>query len=157
MASPFQLTDFIVDKIVYETEPTDATSHEKEPLDFVIEVEARQVGKDKKSHVIALTLNINQGEALGKRSYSLIMRIRGHFTLSEEMDKERRLNFFLPLAVSNLYGIARGVVAQITGLGPNQRITLPTINIHQALKKPPQKISVKKKEKTFPQVTARVK
>jgi len=61
--------------------------------------------------------------------------VKGHFSFAEEITEEMRAQLFPLTAVSMLFGVIRGIVAQATGMFPCGTFLLPPINVVDAAKR----------------------
>ena len=61
--------------------------------------------------------------------------LTGYFTFAERASKENRARIYPLTAVAMLFGVARGIVAQTTGLFPTGTFMLPPLDVTGAAKK----------------------
>lgn len=66
--------------------------------------------------------------------YAFDMKITGYFSFAPETDKETMHRMIGPNGLSMLYGVARGLMAQITANGRHGKFLLPSVNFIEILK-----------------------
>ena len=67
--------------------------------------------------------------------YQIAFKISGFFSFPPDTEEETIQKMVGLNALAVLYGIARGVVAQVTANGPHGKFILPTVNFVEMLKK----------------------
>jgi preprotein translocase subunit SecB len=142
MNTPLQLKNFFIDRIVYEAYPEPEEGQNKLTLDHEIHYEEGQ-----KEALVSITVKINTDEdSAGKRAYSAEFHVVGAFEFAEGLTEDQKQKHLAPLAITNLYGIARGVFAQLTGIGPFGKMIVPNVNVMAKLEK--EKKEKEEKEKS---------
>lgn len=65
---------------------------------------------------------------------NVVVGLTGEFRFAEDAPPELIEKFVPEVCLANLYAMARGVVAQATGMFPGGPLLLPLLNIHQMIK-----------------------
>jgi len=142
--SPLQLKDYRLLKLMVEANDSFISKEDKEvtfEIDCDFDVYKAKIGL---SFKIPLSLKV---KAKKNRKYCNIKKIEilieGIFDLSQDAQKElvTRVIPFNCLAI--LYGIARGIIAAVTGNIQGEQFILPTVNFNEIIKK---KAQAQKKE-----------
>jgi preprotein translocase subunit SecB len=66
--------------------------------------------------------------------YTFSVKISGYFSFAPEADKETMNRMIGPNGLSMLYGVARGLVAQITANGRHGKFVMPSMNFIEIIK-----------------------
>ncbi|MDA8432830.1 MAG: protein-export chaperone SecB [Nitrospiraceae bacterium] len=130
-----QLKDYFLDKVHFEAIP--AVDFENRDEDVVaLSVDVGRNKDNNKEFFLALNIKINADrESKKKWLYRCEMSIFGLFDVANGIQEADALKMIGPLGITNLYGIARGVLGQLSGLSPYNKIVLPTINVYEHLSK----------------------
>lgn len=65
----------------------------------------------------------------GDASYRMLLNLSATFSFDESIDEEMRGRMVNLNGPAIIYGVARGIVASISGLSPTRRVILPSVNI----------------------------
>lgn len=91
-----------------------------------------------KAPLFMLTMSVNLVKAKNKKfttPYQVSFSITGFFSFAAGTD-EATINRMIGLnGLAVLYGLARGIVAQVTANGPYGKFILPTVNFVELLKR----------------------
>lgn len=86
-------------------------------------------------YMIEMEIGLNKEEdSFRANPYRISMKILGFFTFKDGTDTKKMSAMVHLNGSAMLYGIARGIVAQITANGPHGRFLLPSVNIKEVLK-----------------------
>src|SRR5512135_3642193 len=125
MNTPLQLRNFFIDRVVFQAYPDAEKGQNRLNLDSDINYEEGQ-----KEAIVSITVKLNtDDEIAGKRDFSVEVRVIGFFEFSDGLTEEIKQKLLGPIAVTNLYGIARGFIAQLTGIGPFGKMIVPNVNV----------------------------
>lgn len=98
-------------------------------------------------YMIEMDISLNQEEeSFQNNPYRIAMRILGFFTFKDGEDPKKMSKMVHLNGTSMLYGIARGIIAQITANGPHGRFLLPAVNMKEALETKKEADETKKPE-----------
>jgi len=132
MIAQLQLQNFVVDQLTFK-----ATLEENEPLSGSINVdfEVKAHTKDKNSYLMIMQVDLNKGRAFKKNGgYQIQMQIIGWFKFTVDLDEEAKSKMLGTNASSILYGVARTIVAQLTGTLGKRKFILPAVNLLELAK-----------------------
>jgi preprotein translocase subunit SecB len=136
MQALLSLEEYFVEEAVVRANPDyKGQGDELGPGQVKVDLAIRRKGLGR-DFMISMKLELNKGKkAFSISPYYVFLDITGYFTFQENtapntMDKMIAFN-----GPAILYGVARGVVAQVTGNGRHGKYVLPTINFVELLKK----------------------
>jgi len=134
MQSLLSITDFFIDELKIRTNPEYKKSNK------VISEATTSIGikrKSKEPHfMIKMTVEINKSkETFAKAPYYIYLDIVGFFNFVEGTDEETISKMIGLNGPVILYGVARGIVAQVTANFRHGKFVLPTVNFVEAMKK----------------------
>ena len=90
------------------------------------------------SRHILIRLSLKSGGKTGEGGpYHFETTIVGKFSLEDEVPEDQRHRLIYINGTAILYGVARGVVATVTGMGRHGPIHLPSINFTELAERPP--------------------
>jgi preprotein translocase subunit SecB len=85
-----------------------------------------------------IRLKVKSGGKAGEGGpYRFETTVVGEFSLADEVPDDQRHLLTYINSTAILYGVARGVVATLTGMGPHGPIHLPSINFTGLVQRPP--------------------
>lgn len=85
--------------------------------------------------MITMTIELNKPkQALASSPYYVYLKIDGFFDFPKETDEETMQRMIGLNGLVMLFGIARGVVAQVTANGPHGKFVLPAVNFVELIK-----------------------
>ena len=132
MIAQLQLQNFVVDQLTFK-----AALDEKEPLSGLIGVdfEVKAHAKDKNSYLMIMQVDLNKGRAFKKNGgYQVQMQLVGWFKFTDGLDEEVKAKMLCTNASSILFGVARTIVAQLTGTLGKRKFILPAVNLLELAK-----------------------
>ena len=98
----------------------DIKQNKERPLDFMI----------------SMLIELNKSDAaFASGEYRILLNVSGYFSFLEGTSEETVHKMIAPSGLSILYGIARGVVAQVTGNCKYGKYILPSLNFIEIIKK----------------------
>ena len=127
MIAQMQLENFVVDQLAFK-----AALDDKEPSKGLIGVdfEVKAHAKDKDRFLIRMQVDLNKGQAFKKNGgYQVQMQIVGWFKFEKDVDGNTKKKMLYTNATSILYGVARTVVAQLSGTLGTKKFILPAVNL----------------------------
>lgn len=130
MTTPLQLNDYFFDRLVFQAFPI-TVQEGQEPIKNNVRLDT-EVIEDKESNTTHVSLHIylnTDNEIAGKAPYSCEMRIIGIYSVDPQIPEQDRDRLIKIIGVTNLYGIARGVIGQFTSIGPYGKMVLPNFNV----------------------------
>ena len=138
MISPLQLSNYFVKELSYRSNP----AYQAEPKvrnagEITCNMELQTALNSPDHFMVALVLTVEPSAVPPALDpYHIHMRIEGNFNFSPEADipqseKERMVSLN---GSSILMGLARGLVAQTTGVSEFGKYLLPTVNLVAAFK-----------------------
>ena len=131
-----QLDSYLVDDLVFKCNARVVTKKDK-PADPTISIDfdVKANTKDKNLFLLEMEVDLNEGQELNKfQIYQIHLHLLGWFRFTSNIDEATKAKMLATNASSMLYGVARTVVANLTGsLGP-ERYILPTLNLLTVIK-----------------------
>lgn len=132
--APLRLDEFVVESLNVRIRPEgpegDADAEVPTPD---VEVDILRAGDELQFMVpIEIRLNRHAAEFL-RYGYGLDLRLLGFFSFEAELDAQQANRLITLNAPSILYGVARGIVAQVLALTSAGRVVLPSINFVQIM------------------------
>jgi preprotein translocase subunit SecB len=131
LLASLQLDRYLVDDLVFKCNKTGVTKKDKPATPTIgIDFDVKENTKDKNKFLLDMVVDLNEGQELEKfETYQIHLHILGWFHFTAELDANAKAKMLSANASSMLYGVARTVVANLTGsLGP-ERYILPTLNL----------------------------
>ena len=95
-------------------------------------LEIREAAEPDLHHYVDLRISSEDGDADGSQ-YDFALAIVGRFSVDPDATAEESDRLIALNAPAALYGIARGVLATMTGVGPLGPLLLPSVNLVAAL------------------------
>ena len=132
MIAQLQLQNFVVDQLTFKT-----ALEEKEPStgSIGVDFEVKAHAKDKNSYLMIMQVDLNKGQAFKKNGgYQIQMQIMGWFKFTADLDEEAKNKMLGTNASSILFGVARTIVAQLTGTLGKRKFILPAVNLLELAK-----------------------
>ncbi|HET6464897.1 MAG TPA: hypothetical protein VFH55_04720 [Nitrospiria bacterium] len=135
-----QLEDYIVEEISFKRGGQQKFNKKPEApedkLNLHFKVENHKVQKDR--YRIRMRIIHNEGPLtnLPFNRFQLMIVLTGYFLFDKGLDEATKNKMIYNNGMSVLYGIARGIIAQLTGGLGVQRAILPTLNLLAHLKEP---------------------
>lgn len=141
MIAQLQLENYIVDELTFQTNTPYVTKDDTLLAPTVdVDFEIKPHGKDPNRFLVGMVVDLNKGQAPKKYSnYQIHLSLLGWFQFQEGVEEATKKKMIVANGTSILYGIARTVIAQLTGTLGNQRFILPTVNLLALAKQKEQK------------------
>lgn len=131
-----QLDRYLVQDLVFKCNKTVTTNKDELATPTIgIDFDVKENTKDKNKFLLDMVVDLNEGQDFDKfETYQIHLNILGWFHFSSELDDKAKAKMLTGNASAMLYGVARTVVASITGsLGANRYI-LPALNLLSVIK-----------------------
>jgi preprotein translocase subunit SecB len=138
MIADLQLDNFLVDELTCRID-----ANQKKPAEkflFAFDFDIKSHNADPNKLLVSLEVDLNKGRAFKTHGgYQIHLHMLGWFSFGEGIDKDTKTRMAYTNATSILYGVARGIVAQITGGLGRDRVLLPAVNMQEIAKQKAQK------------------
>ena len=136
LLASLQLDRYLVDDLVFKCNKTVITKKDKLAAPTIgINFDVKENTKDKNLFLLDMVIDVNEGQEFTKfETYQIHLHLLGWFYFTAKLTQEAKARMLATNASSMLYGVARTVVANLTGsLGPKRHI-LPTLNLLAVIK-----------------------
>ena len=136
LLADLQLDRYLVDDLVFKcNKQVVAKNDELANRTISIDFDVKENTKNKNLFLLEMKVDLNEGQELNKVAmYQIHLHLLGWFHFTAELDANAKAKMLATNASSMLYGVARTVVADLTGsLGP-ERYILPTLNLLAVIK-----------------------
>ncbi len=148
MQTLLNINDYVVDELTVRGNPTFRKSEKEQKGQLDIGLSFKRKHKEPRSFMISMVIEISKSKDAGANyPYYVYLRIDGFFEFSEKADEETMQKMISLNGVSVLFGIARGVVAQVTANGAHGKFILPTINFVEMIKSGKKSLNEPKRKK----------
>jgi preprotein translocase subunit SecB len=126
-----QLEHYIVDDLTFRCNATVATDKAKTALpDIAIDFDVKTNKKEKDRCLLLMAVDLNKEQDLKEFDlYQIHLHIVGWFRFTPGLDDATKAKMMFSNGSSILYGVARTVVANLTGSVGPQRYILPSLNL----------------------------
>lgn len=131
MQALLNIEDYFLEEILIKTNP-DFNIEKNIEGELFIDFDIFK--NDKNPLLFKIVMNIESNKKLDNYPYYIIIKLNGIFSYPKEVDEEYVQKTISYNAPSILYGIARGIISQITGNYNYGKFILPSINIIEILK-----------------------
>ena len=131
-----QLDQYLVDDLVFKCNKFAITKDDK-PLDQTLGVDfdVRENMQDKNKFLLEMRVDLNEGQAFKTfQSHQIHLHLFGWFRFTADFDNPTKARMLATNASSILYGVARSIVANLTGSLGAERYILPSINLTEIAK-----------------------
>ena len=131
-----QLDRYLVDDLIFKCNKF-ATTKDDKPVDQVLGVDfdVRENTQDKNRFLLEMKVDLNEGQAFKKfQSHQIHLHLLGWFCFTTNLDDATKARMLLTNASSILYGVARSIVANLTGSLGAERYILPGLNLMEIAK-----------------------
>jgi preprotein translocase subunit SecB len=131
-----QLDQYLVDDLIFKCNKFVMTKEDK-PVDSTISVdfEVRENIQDKSKFLLELKVDLNEGQELKMfQSHQIHLHLLGWFRFTMSIDDQTKARMLATNASSILYGVARSIVADLTGSLGAERYILPSLNLMELAK-----------------------
>jgi preprotein translocase subunit SecB len=136
LLASLQLDRYLVDELVFKCNEEAVTKNEKPTAPTIaIDFDAKGNTKDKNLFLLEMMVDLNQGQEIKEfETYQIHLHLFGWFRFTTDLDKETKAKMLATNASSMLYGVARSIVANLTGSVGSGRYILPSLNLLAVLK-----------------------
>ena len=131
-----QLEYYLVDDLVFKCNKAVSTGDVK-PINptIAVDFDVQENKEDKNLFRLEMLVDLNAGQELKKfDSHQIHLHLFGWFRFTANFDQPTKAKMMATNASSILYGIARTIVANLTGSFGAERYTLPTLNLLAVVK-----------------------
>ena len=130
-----QLGNYLVDNLVFKCNKVGARATKLATPTIGIDFDVKDHIKDKNKFLLDMVIDLNEGQELEKfETYQIHLHILGWFHFAAKVEENIKANMLAANASSMLYGVARTIVANITGTLGTERYILPTVNLLAVIK-----------------------
>ena len=134
MQALLDITEYHVDNVEIRANP-DYKECDVASGNIKVDFDIKQNNDNPLLFMITLFIELNNSKkALSSAEYKIKFDITGYFSFSEGTPEETVDKMIAPSGLSILYGVARGVLAQITGNFKHGKFILPTLNFIEIIK-----------------------
>jgi preprotein translocase subunit SecB len=135
LLADLQLDRYLVDDLAFRCNKTVAKKDTLAAPTIGIDFDVKESAKDKNKFLLDMVVDLNEGQELEKfETYQIHLHIVGWFHFTAELDANTRAKMLATNASSMLYGVARTIVANLTGSLGAERYILPTLNLLSVIK-----------------------
>ena len=147
MLAPMQLDNYFVEELSFTSSPELSKAKRKPTEGMSIAFDIRRKGKEP-IFLLSMFIKLPDVGLPKKNMYNILLKIHGFFSFKPDIDEKtiERMISFNGLAI--LYGVARGVVAQVTANGPHGKYILPAVDFVAVIKSQLKETKRKKIKKT---------
>jgi preprotein translocase subunit SecB len=130
-----QLDNYLVDELVFKCNKVGARATKLATPTIGIDFDVKDHTKDKNKFLLDMVIDLNEGQELEKfETYQIHLHILGWFYFAAAVEQNVKTNMLAANASSMLYGVARTIVANVTGTLGAERYILPTLNLLAVIK-----------------------
>ena len=137
LLSLLRLNTIRLERLVIRTRPSPAEVPDREDYRIVVAHRILPTLPERPGQWLQLHVRLvpdrSSGDSQSFDEVSVV--VSGQFSFTEEATEEQKARMFPLNAVSVLFGIARGIVAQATGMCPRGTFLLPPVNVVEAAKR----------------------
>lgn len=134
MLALLEIDEYFVDEFSLEVNPVCAFKEEYDS-DFDVDFSIARSSDGKPKFEVKLFLEVNKkDEIFSKAPYRIDLQVTGYFHFDEGTDENKIKTMITPNGLAILYGIARNLVSQMTGVGRYGRFLLPSVNFIEIIK-----------------------
>ncbi len=139
MLSVLRLDAIRLEELVLRSRPEASAPGADESYTFLLQHRDLTVDPERVDRVLQLVLRLRPqkvAEGMPAPAVECIeVRITGFFTFADRASEDLRKTLYPMAAVSMLLGVARGMIAQATGLFPTGTFILPPLDVTQTAKR----------------------
>jgi len=134
MLAQLEINQYFVDKYTIEANPSfDGQDESTDQID--IDFAMARASDGSPNFELRLFIDLNKEEEFfSKAPYRVHLQVTGYFSFPEDTEEKMIQKLIAPNGLAILYGCARNVVSQITGIGRFGRVTLPSVNFLEIIK-----------------------
>ncbi len=135
LIAPLQLENYVVDDLSFKSNSATRPKGSKTvPPTITLDFDVKSHAKDTERFLILMEIDLNKGQMLTEfQQYQVHLHLVGWFRFNKGLDSATKHKMILTNGSSILYGIGRGIVAQITGSLGQERFILPSLNLLAAV------------------------
>jgi len=146
MQALLNINDYIVEELTVKGNDAYRKTAKEVQVQVDIAFNAKRKGKEP-LFMITLIIELNKSkQAFANNAYYVYLKINGFFGFPKETDEETMQKMISLNGLVMLYGIARGVVAQVTANGAHGKFVLPAVNFVELVKNSRTKSEAKMKK-----------
>lgn len=136
MLALLEIDEYFVDGFSLEANPSfNGQEQERHDTNFEIDFAMARSSDGQPRFEIKLFVSLNKKEeAFFTAPYRLTLQVTGYFHFSEGTDEDLIKKMMAPNGLAILYGIARNLASQMTGMGRFGRVLLPTLNFIEIIR-----------------------
>lgn len=131
-----QLDRYLVDDLIFKCNKF-ATTKDDKPIDPTIGIDFNVKGSEQDENIFLLDMvvDLNAGQAFKKfQLHQIHLHLYGWFRFTTPLDEPTKEKMLFTNASSILYGVARSIVANLTGSLGASRYILPSVNLLEIVK-----------------------
>jgi len=134
--APLQPKNYVIDFLSVKANPAFRPSKEKVKLGFRLGFDPKlKQKKGTNQYMLGMEVGVNESDKDFKVApYRIVLRLFTFFELDPGVSETQRKQLLSLNLISIAYGIARGVVSQVTAQGPHGKFLLPAVNFVEILK-----------------------
>lgn len=136
LVASMQFTRYLVDDLTFKCNEVsrDRKAVHDEPR-IQVDFNIKENTVDKNQYLVEMVVDLNQAQDLTKfDTYQIHLHLYGWFTLTTNLDEQTKAKLIGSNASAMLYGVARSIIANLTGSVGPKRFMLPTVNLLAILK-----------------------
>jgi preprotein translocase subunit SecB len=137
------LEDFRIEKVLITPRPNFNINSPEVSGEFDIEIQIAQNKENTNMYLVILKIVFADKENKDNFPYNLEFQINGIFSINDDMSEEEKEKLIALNAVSILYGVARGEIANFTANFKYEKFILPSYNFVEHYKKSQNKSKTK--------------
>lgn len=139
MRAHLQLDDYWVDALdVRDGEfpaPGDSTGGAIPDIDYEVLKAPEDIAQGRECYLVKLKLSAGKAKVRTGIPYEFRVQLSGVFSFLPSTEQATKSNYLYYNAPAMLYGIARGMIGEITATGRHPRYILPSVNFQEVYKR----------------------
>jgi preprotein translocase subunit SecB len=134
MQAQLNITNYYVDRIAIQTNDHYKQS-EMVAGKINVDFDIKRSNENPLDFIVFMFIELNKNDDdFALAEYRIMLNIVGFYNFAEGTDEATINNMIAPSGLSILYGMARGVVSQITGNCRHGKFILPTLNFMEIIR-----------------------
>jgi preprotein translocase subunit SecB len=134
MLALLKLDQYFVDQFTLEANSS-IEGHDERDAKLNVDFNMARASDGTPKFELKLSIDINKSEEdYSNAPYRIHLQITGYFSFPEGTEEKIVQKLIAPNGLAILYGSARNVVSQMTGIGRFGRLTLPSVNFLEIIK-----------------------
>ena len=144
MISQLNITDYSISNVIVQcNDQFEQGEHERSSGKIRVDFDIKRNDENPLEFLVGLLIEMNKDEIdYQQAEYRIILSIKGFFSFADGTEEVTINRMIAPSGLSILYGVARGVVSNITGSCRNGKFVLPSLNFVEIIKDKLKKMSV---------------